>query len=128
MDYQAIADAGGIPKPARKEKKTKGLKKSRLKSKREPIPEVIREAVFREKGCFCLMGLCEHCGGMAPATDLHHVPHRAHLGQDIPEHLWPINRICHSYYHDHPTEEREMFNLIESEGHKVVWKAGSKRV
>jgi len=102
------------------------MKKSRLKSKYEPIPDAIREVVFREKGRFCLMGLCEYCGGTSTATDLHHFPHRAHQGKDIPEHLWPINRLCHSFYHDNPTAEREMFHYMESMGIRVAWKVPSK--
>jgi hypothetical protein len=116
-----------FPKPSKSKPKPEGLKRGKpLKSKVKPINKKVVEAVFQEKGRFCLMGLCEHCGGTAPATDPHHYPHKARGGQDIVAHLWPINRICHGYYHDHPIEEKEQFKWIEEMGFKVIWKVDVK--
>jgi hypothetical protein len=132
--YDAIAECGGISKRYKSKqvedtsKKQKGLKqKARLKSKSKPIPKEVKEAVLKEKGGFCFMGLCEHCGGTAEATDPHHFPHKGpHATPDEVKYLWPANRICHDYYHDHPLEEKELFKKIEAEGWKVYWKVESK--
>lgn len=132
MDYMEIAKAGGIPKPVRPEKKAKPLKsKTRLKSHYEPIPIEVKEAVLREKGNRCFLGFCEHCGGQAIVTindDFHHHPKRSHQGQNIVAHLFPCLRICHSYYEDHPMEEKEMFKRMEAAGIPVVWKADTKQI
>ena len=124
-----------FPKHIRERKPVKGLKakirlkaKTKLKAHYEPIPKNIKEAVLEQKGRLCLMGLCEVCGGLSMATELHHFPHRSKAGQNIPEHLWPINRECHSYLHDHPGEERMIFHEIEKAGYKVIWKAKTKGI
>lgn len=118
-----------LPKPRKKQKEKKKLRqKTPIKAHYEPISEIVRQKVFETKGNKCLMGLCEHCGGMAQATDLHHLPHRAQNGQDILAHLWPINRLCHTHYHDHPIEEKEMFKVIEANGWEVAWRVELKGV
>jgi hypothetical protein len=126
--YRAIAECGGQAKPEPKVKTKKPLKaKKSLKSKSKPIPKEIKEAVLEQKGGRCFMGLCEHCGGMAEATDLHHYPHKGpNSTPDEVKYLWPANRICHDYYHDHPLAEKELFKKIEGEGWPVVWKIPGK--
>lgn len=130
MDYLAIAEAGGIPKPVRPKQKPKPLKsKTRLKSHYKPIDKKLLKELFETKGSFCFMGLCENCGGLSQATDLHHFPHKGpHSTPDDIKYLWPANRICHDYYHSHPLEERELFKLIEKAGWKVYWKVEESKL
>jgi 5-methylcytosine-specific restriction endonuclease McrA len=124
MDYSDFA----FSKPSKGKKQSTGLKtKKPLKSNSKPIPLELKREVLKVKGNFCLMGLCENCGGRAEATDLHHFLHKSQGGKDVIEHLWPINRLCHSYYHDHPVEEKEIFKLIQKSGWKVVWKVDIKQ-
>ena len=139
IDYNAIAEAGGIPKtysPNKERKatfhpsKSEGPKrKTKLKSKSKPIPKAIKEAVLEQKGRLCLLGFCEHCGGTAVCTiddDFHHKPKRSHGGKNIVEHLYPAKRLCHDYYETHPLEEKEMFRRMEAAGIPVVWKVPTK--
>lgn len=134
MDYSCLA----IPKVYREKKKPKGLQsrtplkaKARLKSHYEPIPLEVKKAVLEEKGSLCFLGFCPVCGGRAQVginDDFHHFPHKSKGGQDIVLHLWPGRRECHSYLHDHPVDEKEMFREIESAGVPVVWKAEGKKI
>lgn len=129
IDYAAIADAGGIPKPQPK-KKPQGKKRKNstiapnkgLKRTVHPVPKKVKEQAL-EKSAFCFCGLCPVCRGL-PVTvddDPHHFPHKSQGGRDIPEHVWMCKRICHGYIHDHPLEERALFEKIEAAGWLVDW-------
>jgi hypothetical protein len=130
MDYYAISNAGGLAKPVREPKPKKGLKKrTPLKARYNSIPLEIKIAVFQEKGNRCFWGFCEHCGGQAIVTvndDFHHHPKRSHRGKNIVDHLFPCLRLCHSYYEEHPLEEKEMFKRMEAAGIPVIWEAQTK--
>lgn len=138
-----LAKYGGNPKPTKKQKSPKkelnsksqlskgeGLKrKTKLKSKHNPIPLEVKKAVLEEKGSLCFLGHCPICGGMARVTvkdDAHHFPHRSQGGKDIVEHLWPCRRDCHRAIHDAPWMERLMFQEMETAGISVVWKVAVK--
>ena len=135
IDYAAIANAGGIPKPQPK-KKPQGKKRKNstispnkgLKRTIHPVPKKVKEQAL-EKSAFCFCGLCPVCRGL-PVTvddDPHHYPRKGSQGgRDIPEHIWMCKRICHSYMHDHPLVEKEMFQRIEAAGYFVDW--GAKKL
>lgn len=118
-----------FPKPTPKEKKYWGLKKTPLKSHYNPISDKIKKELFEAKGSFCFCGECEHCGGTLQATDTHHFPHKGpHSTPDNLKYLWPVNRLCHDYYHDHPAEERMLFKKLEELGYPVYWKTQGKKI
>jgi hypothetical protein len=121
IDYQAIAAAGGIPKPQPKKKPRKSPKKG-LKRTIHPVPKKVKEQAL-EKSAFCFCGLCPVCEGLSVTIDddPHHFPHKSQGGRDIPEHIWMCKRICHGYIHDHPLEERALFEKIEAAGWLVDW-------
>jgi hypothetical protein len=127
IDYHAIAAAGGIPKPHPKKKPRKSPNKG-LKRTIHPVPKKVKEQAL-EKSAFCFCGLCPVCRGL-PVTvddDPHHYPRKGSQGgRDIPEHIWMCKRICHSYMHDHPLVEKEMFQRIEAAGYFVDW--GAKKL
>ena len=131
--YGAIMDTSEFmfPKPTRKPKKAKPLKtKKNLKSHYKPVPIEIKRASLETKGRFCLAGHCPNCGGRAEVNeydDPHHFPHKGSKGgKDIPEHIWMVKRICHSFLHDNPLIERAAFKEIEEAGIPVVWKVKNK--
>lgn len=129
MDYDAIAEAGGIPKPTRKKKEPKGMKKSRLKNKYKPIPSEVKLAALEKQGGFCMGGHCFVCGGTARVgirDDAHHFPHRSQGGKDTVEHLWLCRHECHMEIHANPSLEKEMFHEMEAAGLKVVWRVEPK--
>lgn len=119
-----------FPKNVKPKKEKKRLKsKTRLKSNVKPIDKKLKEELFETKGSSCFMGLCENCGGLSQATDLHHFPHKGpHSTPDDIKYLWPANQICHGYYHDHPVEEKELFKSIEAAGWKVYWKVEELKI
>lgn len=129
IDYAAIANAGGIPKPQPK-KKPSGKKRKNstistnkgLKRTVHPVAEEVKKQAL-EKSTFCFAGHCPVCGGnrVTIADDPHHMPHRSQGGRDIPEHIWMARRVCHGYMHDHPVEERALFKRIEAAGFPVDW-------
>ena len=132
-----LANEGlAFPKLIREKKQKKGLQtktplkaKTKLKAHSHPVPPSVWQTVLENKGSFCFMGECENCGGLSIATDPHHFPHKGpHSTPDEEKYIWPANRICHDYYHDHPIEERELFKKIESAGWKVVWKVPVKGI
>jgi hypothetical protein len=119
-----------IPKKIREKKPKKKLRQNtRLKSKYDPVPKEVFESLLEEKGRFCFMGECEHCGGLSEATDPHHFPHKGkNKTPNLIKYLWPANRFCHSYYHDHPLEEKELFKKLETLGYKVYWKVEESKL
>jgi 5-methylcytosine-specific restriction endonuclease McrA len=129
IDYAAIADAGGIPKPQPK-KKPSGKKRKNstistnkgLKRTVHPVPlEVKKQALA--KSAFCYAGYCPNCNGQ-PVTindDPDHFPPRSRGGRDIPEHIWMVKRLCHRRSHDNPKERMETFKKIEAAGWLVDW-------
>jgi hypothetical protein len=132
-----LANVGLLyPKKIKEPKPKKGLQKrtplkakTKLKSHYEPVDKKLLEELFEMKGSFCFMGLCTNCGGMALATDPHHFPHKGpHSTPDKIKYMWPANRICHDYFHNHPLEEKELFKLIETEGWKVCWKVEESKL
>ena len=121
-------DLRPVPKPTRTAKegtrrRNSTLKsRTRLKSNYIAVPEAVKKEALK-KSAFCFAGLCPVCGGL-PVTvndDPHHFPKRSQGGKDIPEHVWMCKRICHSYIHDHPLEEKAMFKKIEATGFPVDW-------
>lgn len=117
-----------VPKPPAREKKGNKQKNSsltatkRMKRTIRPVPKKVKEQAL-EKSAFCFCGLCPVCGGLPVAADddPHHYPHRSQGGRDIPEHIWMCKRECHGYIHDHPAEERAMFERIDAVGYPVDW-------
>ncbi|HBR33741.1 MAG TPA: hypothetical protein DD734_03845, partial [Firmicutes bacterium] len=130
IDYDAIASAGGIPKPARSNREAvreinpkasvtkKKPKKSRI------IPKAVKEATL-EKSRFCYVGLCPYCGGKRVTVhdDFDHYPARSQGGRDIPEHGWMARHECHMESHANPKQRKEMFGAVEAAGYPVDWGA-----
>lgn len=123
-----------VPKPQprkrlgyRRRNSTLSSKKG-LKRKIHPVPDEVKRKAL-EKSALCFAGHCPVCGGL-PVTiydDPHHYPRKGSQGgRDIPEHIWMCKRICHSYIHDHPLVEKEMFQRIEAAGYFVDW--GAKKL
>ena len=117
-----------VPKPQPRKKQGKTKQNSTLSAKKglkrtvHPVPEEVKKQAL-EKSAFCFAGECPVCGGL-PVTvddDPHHYPRRSKGGRNIPEHIWMCKRVCHSYIHDHPTEERAMLERIEAAGLPVDW-------
>ena len=117
-----------VPKPQPRKKQGKTKQNSTLSAKKglkrtvHPVPEEVKKQAL-EKSAFCFAGECPVCGGL-PVTvddDPHHYPRRSKGGRNIPEHIWMCKRVCHSYIHDHPAEERAMFERIEAAGLPVDW-------
>ena len=117
-----------VPKPQPRKKQGKTKQNSTLSAKKglkrtvHPVPEEVKKQAL-EKSAFCFAGECPVCGGL-PVTvddDPHHYPRRSKGGRNIPEHIWMCKRVCHSYIHDHPTEERAMFERIDAAGYPVDW-------
>lgn len=131
IDYDAIAAAGGIPKPSRpnreavKERKTKKASAAKKKPKKSRIvPRAVKEATL-EKSRFCYVGLCPYCGGRRVTVhdDFDHYPARSQGGRDIPEHGWMARHDCHMKSHANPKQRKEMFEKIEAAGFPVDWGA-----
>jgi len=131
--YDAIAAAGGIPKPQSKRPR-KGISRPNqvLKIYPEGIDLKVKIETIRIKGNRCFCGQCEVCGGTAIVTledDFHHFPHKgSHSTPDDPKYLWPAKRDCHDYYQTHPREERTLFKRIEVAGIEVFWTVPKKEV
>jgi hypothetical protein len=132
IDYNLIAAAGGIGKTShgKKEKaKKNGLQTktplkahTKLKSKAKGIPMEIKIQTIQQKGNKCFMGFCPRCGGSIVKIEegMHHFPHKGpHSTPDDPKYLWPTHDICQGYYHDHPKEEKELFERIEEHLEKI---------
>jgi hypothetical protein len=121
IDYQAFPLAKPTPK-------VKGPRK-RLRSHYKPIPKSVKETVLIEKGDRCFMGFCGRCHGTRVTVNegQHHFPHKGpHCTPDDPKYLWPAHDVRQEWYHEHPNEERKLFEQIEATGYTVYWRVPGK--
>lgn len=72
-----------------------------LRSKPHVIPSSVRETVLEAAG-----RVCEWCEVPGGALDCHHVVRRSQGGNDQPNNLRAVHRICHSFIHEHPAEAK----------------------
>jgi hypothetical protein len=123
------SDFRPVPKPMRPKKRETRRKNSTLKSRARVVPEAVKKEALK-KSDLCFAGFCPVCGGrrVTAKDDPHHFPHRSQGGKDIADHIWMSKRLCHSYIHEYPDVEREMFRKVEVAGYKVVWKVEGKKV